>query len=97
MTAGRPAVRLRRPLGPTIRRGHPWVYDQALGPVALAPGTVATLIDARAAGDGALATVFVDPDGPIRARVLDSDPAAAIDDDWVRRRAAAAARRRRLP
>jgi 23S rRNA (cytosine1962-C5)-methyltransferase len=69
------------------------VYDQAIGPVALAPGTIATLVD----GDGPVATAMIDPDGPIRARVLDRDPAAVIDDAWVRRRAAAAARRRRIP
>ena len=45
MTPDRPAVRLRRPLGPTIRRGHPWLYDQALGPLALPPGTIATVVD----------------------------------------------------
>ena len=88
----RPTVRLRRPVGPIIRRGHPWIYDQALGPVALAPGTIATIVD----GDGPVATAMIDPDSPIRARVLDRDPAAVIDDAWLRRRAAAAARRRRL-
>ncbi len=93
MTPGRPAVRLRRPLGPTIRRGHPWLYDQALGPLALPPGTIATVVDR----DGPVATAMIDPDGPIRARVLDRDPAAIIDDAWVRRRAAAAARRRKIP
>ncbi len=93
MSAARPAVRLRRPLGSTIRRGHPWIYDQALGPLALAPGTIATIVDER----GPLATAMIDPDGPIRARILDRDPAATIDDAWVRQRARAAARRRRIP
>jgi 23S rRNA (cytosine1962-C5)-methyltransferase len=80
-------------LGATLRRGHPWVYNQAIGPVALAPGTIATLVDR----DGPVATAMIDPDGPIRARVLDRDPAAIIDDAWLRRRAAGAARRRRIP
>jgi 23S rRNA (cytosine1962-C5)-methyltransferase len=76
-----------------IRRGHPWIYDQAVGPVALAPGTLATLVD----GEGPLAIAMIDPDGPIRARVLDRDPTATIDDAWLRRRALAAAARRTIP
>lgn len=88
----RPTVRLRRPLGAAIRRGHPWIYDQATGPVALPPGAVVTIVD----GERPVATAMVDPDGPIRARVLDRDPAAVIDDAWCRTRAARAARLRRL-
>jgi 23S rRNA (cytosine1962-C5)-methyltransferase len=93
VSPSRPAVRLRRPLRPTIRRGHPWIYDQALGPLALPPGTIATVVD----HDGPIATAMIDPDGPIRARVLDLDPVARIDDAWVAGRAAAAAGRRRVP
>lgn len=92
MTAVRPAVRLRRSLGSMIRRGHPWIYDQALGPVALAPGTIATIVDER----GPVAVAMIDPDGPIRARILDRDPDATLDDAWVERRACAAARRRSI-
>jgi len=62
-----------------IRRGHPWIYDQALGPVGLAPGTIATIVDER----GPVAVAMIDPDGPIRARILDRDPDATLDDAWV--------------
>ncbi|MGE0545574.1 MAG: class I SAM-dependent rRNA methyltransferase [Kofleriaceae bacterium] len=87
--------RLTKPLRDSIRRGHPWIYDRALAPPgALRPGEVATIADE----DGAIARVFADPTSPIRARILDLDPDARIDDAWATDRAArAAARRTRDP
>jgi 23S rRNA (cytosine1962-C5)-methyltransferase len=88
----RPTLRLAKPLRDAIAAGHPWVYDRALRPVpqGIAPGDLAQVADER----GPIATVFVDPASPIRARVLDLDPDAAIDARWARARArdAAAAR-----
>ena len=91
----RRALRLTKPLRATIRAGHPWVYDRAAAPAkGLTVGEVVTLIDER----GPLACAFVDPDSPIRARVLDLHPDAACDDAWANARAeAAAARRTRDP
>ncbi|MGE3768364.1 MAG: class I SAM-dependent methyltransferase, partial [Kofleriaceae bacterium] len=86
--------RLTKPLRARIRAGHPWIYDRALAPPgALAAGDLATVIDEN----GPIATVFADPESPIRARVLD-EPDARIDGTWVRGRVeAAAARRARDP
>ncbi|MGE3548099.1 MAG: class I SAM-dependent rRNA methyltransferase [Kofleriaceae bacterium] len=87
--------RLTKPLRESIRRGHPWIYDRALAaPGPLQPGDVVTIAD----DDGPIARVFADPRSPIRARILDLDPTAAIDDAWAADRAAhAAARRTRDP
>ena len=89
----RPSLRLRRDLRTAIGRGHPWVYDRAAAPIDAAPGALVALTDGR----GRFATAFVDPDGPIRARVLALDPDAAVDAAWVQARAAIAAGHRRLP
>ncbi|MBK9029817.1 MAG: class I SAM-dependent rRNA methyltransferase [Myxococcales bacterium] len=75
-----------------VALGHPWIYDRALPPVAVAAGTVAAI---DAGPDlGAIGCGFVDPDAPIRVRVLARDPDQAIDDDFCRARAERAARRR---
>ena len=87
----RATLRLTKPLRDRISAGHPWVYDRAVAPVkAVAPGALVTLVDER----GPLATAFVDPGSPIRARVLDLAPDAACDGRWASARAEAAARRR---
>jgi 23S rRNA (cytosine1962-C5)-methyltransferase len=90
----RRTLQLVKPLRERIRAGHPWVYDRAIAAAGhLAAGDVVTLADAE--GDVALA--FVDPDGPIRARVV-ADPGTTLDAAWARGLAeAAAARRSRDP
>lgn len=80
-------------IGRLVRLGHPWVYDRALPAAArLAPGALAIV---TAAGE-ALGCGFVDPASPIRLRVLDRDPEAALDGAWARARATAAAARRAI-
>ena len=92
----RPKLRLRRDLRAAIGRGHPWIYDRARpSPVDVAPGD---LVTARRRARPVRHRASPIRRGPIRARVLDLDPAAAIDDAWAR--AAARARRaahRRCP
>ena len=84
-------LRLIKPLRERIRAGHPWIYDKAVAPVRqIAAGELVTIVDER----GPLATAFVDPGSPIRARVLALEPEAACDGAWVRGRTEAAARRR---
>ncbi|MEZ4359375.1 MAG: class I SAM-dependent rRNA methyltransferase [Kofleriaceae bacterium] len=90
--AQRPRLRLLKPLRASLMQGHPWLFDRALGLPAAppAPGAVAVVED----HDGAIAQVFVDPDSPIRARVLTLDVDERLDDAWAHDRAQAAARRR---
>ncbi len=84
----RPELRLTKPLTSAIRAGHPWVYDRAATRVTgCVAGDVVAIVDER----GPVACAFVDPDSPIRARILDLDPAAALDDGWVHARARVAA------
>ncbi len=86
--------RLTKPLRARIRAGHPWVYDRALAAGSGVAGDLVTLVD----DEGPIAVALADPTSPLRARVLDRDPDAAIDGSWVRARTeAAAARRARDP
>ena len=84
-----PVLRLAKPLRDAIAAGHPWIYDRALRP--LPPGLAAGDLAVIADDHGPLATVVVEPASPIRARVLDRAPDAAIDAAWARGRARAAA------
>lgn len=92
-TPRRRTLRLRRPLRRAIERGHPWIYDRALGAVDATAGEVVAIADDR----GPFATAFVDPDRPLRARVLALDPELAVDRAWAAERARLAASHRRLP
>jgi len=88
----RRVARLAKPLAQAIRAGHPWIYDRALPRLpAVAPGDVVVIAD----DSGPLACAFADPGSPIRARVLDLDPDAALDEAWVAARIRAAADARR--
>ena len=87
----RRTVRLAKPLRDRVLAGHPWVYDRALHPVRdLVAGELVAITDER----GPLATAFGDPESPIRARIVDRDPACACDATWTRGRVLAAAERR---
>ena len=90
--AARARLALVKPLRGRIRAGHPWVYDRAVGrsPREAVAGDVIAVVDES----GPLATAFIDPESPIRARILDLDPEADVGDAWAAGRAAAAADRR---
>ncbi len=84
-------LRLTKPLRARIRDGHPWIYDRACAPLAgVAPGELVLVTDE----DGPIAVALVDPASPIRARVLDHDPRAALDAAWTIARTQLAAERR---
>ena len=84
----RPVVRLRpKAEARAIRHGFPWVYADELvtdrRTQSLMPGTLAVLEDAERRP---LGLVTVNPKSKIIARMLDRDPAAAIDEDWFAER-----------
>ena len=58
--------RLRKPLERAIRRGHPWVYREALQRLDASPGDVVVLEDRKGRP---LATALAES-GPIALRVL---------------------------
>lgn len=93
MSPDRPTIRLKPKIDPRrIRRGFPWVYDNEVvtdrRTKAIAPGTVATLEDHDRKP---VATVTVNPNSKIFARVLDRDAEAVIGRDWIGERVARAA------
>ena len=93
MSPERPTIRLKPKADPRrIRRGFPWVYDNEIvtdrRTKAIAPGTVATLEDHERKP---VATVAVNPNSKIFARVLDRDANAVIGRDWIIGRLAQAA------
>jgi 23S rRNA (cytosine1962-C5)-methyltransferase len=81
---------LRRPLRRAIERGHPWIYDHAVGAIAGNDGDVVAIADDA----GAVATAYIEPGGPIRARVLARTAKAEVGDAWAREAARVAAAHR---
>jgi 23S rRNA (cytosine1962-C5)-methyltransferase len=81
-------LRLRREV-PSLRLGHPWVYLDALEPVrGVEPGDLVEVVDRKGAFVG---RGFVDPRGPIGARLLARGREEQVDDAWVTARVRAAA------
>ncbi|MBS0201964.1 MAG: class I SAM-dependent rRNA methyltransferase [Planctomycetes bacterium] len=82
-------LRLNRDLARTIKRGHPWVYADALRDLPRAPaGTPAVLLDNRKGQPVAIG--FYDPDSPLAFRVCDTDGLAKLDQRWAEQRLRAA-------
>lgn len=82
--AQRPVIRLRPNADPRrIRWGFPWIYDNELvtdrRTKALAPGSLAVVQDAERQELGLAA---VSPGSKMIARMLDRDPAGAVDHGW---------------
>ncbi|AUQ58876.1 ribosomal RNA large subunit methyltransferase I [Phaeobacter inhibens] len=70
-----------------LRHGFPWVYANELvtdrRTRKLAPGTLAVLEDD---GMTSMGLVAINPESKIIARMLDTDPAAEINQDWFETR-----------
>lgn len=79
-------VQLRKPLRRTIRRGHPWIFRDALARLTCTPGDIITIVDER---DRFIARGWAE-EGPIAVRLLTTvnEP---VDQDFLRRRIEAAA------
>lgn len=82
-------LRLNRDLVRTIKRGHPWVYADALRELPDAvPGRPAVLLDNKKGQP--VARGFYDPECPVALRICETDPAIKLDDRWAERRFRAA-------
>ncbi|MBC8117672.1 MAG: class I SAM-dependent rRNA methyltransferase [Candidatus Saccharimonas sp.] len=78
-------LRLNRDLARTIKRGHPWVYADALRELPRAgSGSPAVLLDNRKGQP--VAVGFYDPASPLAFRVCDADGGTKLDDRWAERR-----------
>ncbi len=84
-TAAPLTLRLNRDLARTIKRGHPWVYADALRDLPrAAAGSPAVLLDNRKGQP--IAVGFYDPDSPLAFRVCDTDGQTRLDQRWAERR-----------
>lgn len=88
-----PSLRVRERAAVAVRRGHPWVYREALAGAApsLEPGALVALSDEAGAP---LGLGVYDPGSPIAVRVLTRDASARVDAGWLAGRVRAAIRRR---
>ena len=78
-------LRLNRDLARTIKRGHPWVYADALRDLPRAnSGTPAVLLDNKKGQPVAIG--FYDPASPLAFRVCDATGLSKLDDRWAERR-----------
>ena len=78
-------LRLNRDLVRMIKRGHPWVFGDALRdlPPAVA-GQPAVLLDNKKGTP--IARGFYDPGCPVAFRVCETNPDVQLDDRWAERR-----------
>lgn len=88
--AKRLALRISPAAERALRRGHPWIFDQAITEQshAGAPGDLAVIFDDQRRF---LAVGLYDPTSPLRVRILQSRQPATINADWFAARLTAAA------
>jgi len=78
-------LQLNRDLTRSLKRGHPWVFADALRSRPKArPGSLALLLDKQ--GRQKLAWGFYDPDSPLAFRVCSLDYDHKPDEAWVEQR-----------
>lgn len=75
------SLRLRKELTRSIKRGHAWLYSDAIDIVPAAGGSVAILSDRR--GDKRLASGIYDPQHAIPLRICRTQPPWTLDDQWL--------------
>jgi len=73
-------IPLRKDLVRDIKRGHVWIYSDAIDRVKAPSGTVAILVDKR--GDR-IASGIYSPDHPIPLRIFRTAAPLTIDDAWL--------------
>ena len=75
-------LRLQRDLTRAIKRGHPWVFADALRQRPSAPaGTHALLLDNKKGRE--IAIGFYDARSPLAFRVCSPDPGTPLDNIWA--------------
>jgi 23S rRNA (cytosine1962-C5)-methyltransferase len=87
-------VQLRKDLTRSIKRGHAWLYSDAIELPAAEAGSVAILHDRR--GDKRLASGIYDPSHAIPLRICRTQPPLELDDTWLDRQLSVAAQLRSL-
>lgn len=95
-TYGSPiTLRLARDLVRSLKRGHPWVYAEALRQRPTAPpGAHAVLLDNKQGRE--IARGFYDAHSPLAFRVCTLNPAEMLDDAWAQKRLVRALALRRM-
>jgi 23S rRNA (cytosine1962-C5)-methyltransferase len=88
-------LRLARDLTRTIKRGHPWVFADALRQRPKAPaGTPAILLDNKKGRP--IAVGFYDANSPLAFRVCSSDDRLVLSEEWADRQLTRALMLRKL-
>lgn len=91
-----PVVHLTQPLDEKLRRGHPWIYADALRHKGqrFSPGDLVEVHDlqGRFVGRG-----LIDPDSPVRVRLWTTREEEQVDERLLERRIKAAKKRRPFP
>lgn len=91
-----PKVTLTQPLHEVLRRGHPWIWEDAINPRGrdLSAGDVVDVV--RPGGEFVGRGVY-DPDSPLRVRLWTLDPGVEVDDVLLEARIRQARKRRAYP
>lgn len=87
-------IRLRKDLTRSIKRGHAWLYSDAIELPQAAAGTVAVLSDRR--GEKRIASGIYDAGHAIPLRICRTQPPLALDNAWLDRQLRLAAELRQL-
>lgn len=74
-------IRLNKDLVREVKRGHAWLYSNAVEGFHAPAGTVATVLDRK--GDKRIASGICDPDHPIPVRVCRTQPPFILNDEWL--------------
>jgi 23S rRNA (cytosine1962-C5)-methyltransferase len=73
-------VQLTRDLRRDIKRGHPWVFADAVRlPSGLEPGEIVSVVR----DDRVVASGYVDPSGPLAVRICTTHPRERVDLAWA--------------
>lgn len=82
------SLRLRKDLLRNVKRGHAWLYSDAIDLVEAKAGTQAVLLDRKR--EAPIAVGMYDPEHPIPLRICVIKPPFELDDAWLKSRVRAA-------